>query len=144
MLLGACEEGAVVRGTLPPGGLKMNYRSLARTGLQVSELGFGAWGIGKAMWLGADDDESLRIAPPGDRAGCELHRHCTRLWGRSQRGAGGPGGARGEGGCSCLVEGAPKNQKWPAPQGVPADEAFRLPGSWSAPSEAWRTLGSRR
>jgi aryl-alcohol dehydrogenase-like predicted oxidoreductase len=38
----------------------MNYRSLGNTGLQVSELGYGAWGIGKTMWLGADDDESLR------------------------------------------------------------------------------------
>ena len=34
----------------------MNYRSLGNTGLQVSELGYGAWGIGKTMWLGADDD----------------------------------------------------------------------------------------
>ena len=38
----------------------MNYRGLGKTGLQVSELGYGAWGIGKTMWLGADDDESLR------------------------------------------------------------------------------------
>ncbi len=37
----------------------MNYRSLGRSGLRVSELGYGAWGIGKTMWLGADD-ESLR------------------------------------------------------------------------------------
>ena len=38
----------------------MNYRELGRTGLQVSEIGYGAWGIGRTMWLGADDDESLR------------------------------------------------------------------------------------
>jgi aryl-alcohol dehydrogenase-like predicted oxidoreductase len=38
----------------------MNYGSLGKTGLQVSKLGYGAWGIGKTMWLGADDDESLR------------------------------------------------------------------------------------
>ena len=40
--------------------LTMDCRSLGRTGLQVSELGYGAWGIGKSMWLGAEDDESLR------------------------------------------------------------------------------------
>jgi len=37
----------------------MNYRSLGKTGLQVSELGCGGWGIGKAGWSGADDDQSL-------------------------------------------------------------------------------------
>lgn len=38
----------------------MNYRSLGRTGLQVSEVGFGAWGIGGVMWRDSRDDESLR------------------------------------------------------------------------------------
>ena len=31
----------------------MRYRTLGRTGLQVSELGYGAWGVGQAMWQGA-------------------------------------------------------------------------------------------
>jgi aryl-alcohol dehydrogenase-like predicted oxidoreductase len=38
----------------------MRYRRLGRTGWEVSEIGFGAWGIGKHMWIGADDEESLR------------------------------------------------------------------------------------
>jgi aryl-alcohol dehydrogenase-like predicted oxidoreductase len=38
----------------------MRYRPLGRTGLRVSEIAFGAWGIGKSMWIGADDRESLR------------------------------------------------------------------------------------
>ncbi len=38
----------------------MRYRTLGRTGWEVSEIGFGAWGIGKHMWVGADDEESLR------------------------------------------------------------------------------------
>ena len=38
----------------------MRYRTLGKTGLEVSELGFGAWGIGGTGWIGADDDESLR------------------------------------------------------------------------------------
>ena len=38
----------------------MRYRSLGKTGLKVSEIGYGAWGIGKSMWIGAEDDESLR------------------------------------------------------------------------------------
>jgi aryl-alcohol dehydrogenase-like predicted oxidoreductase len=38
----------------------MNYRTLGKTGLHVSEIGYGAWGIGKSNWVGATDDESLK------------------------------------------------------------------------------------
>ena len=38
----------------------MHNRRLGRTGLEVSEAGYGAWGIGESQWLGAEDDESLR------------------------------------------------------------------------------------
>jgi len=37
----------------------MQYRSLGRMGWQVSEIGFGAWGIGRSFWVGAEDKESL-------------------------------------------------------------------------------------
>jgi aryl-alcohol dehydrogenase-like predicted oxidoreductase len=39
---------------------QMNYRELGKTGLKVSEIGYGAWGIGKSMWIGASDAESLK------------------------------------------------------------------------------------
>jgi aryl-alcohol dehydrogenase-like predicted oxidoreductase len=35
-------------------------RGLGRTGYQVSEVGFGAWGLGGNMWLGAKDEEGRR------------------------------------------------------------------------------------
>jgi len=38
----------------------MQYRILGKTGIKVSEIGYGAWGIGGAMWQGSKDDESLR------------------------------------------------------------------------------------
>src|SRR5260370_282010 len=38
----------------------MQTRTLGRTGFQVSEIGYGAWGIGASGWIGADDQESLR------------------------------------------------------------------------------------
>ena len=37
----------------------MNYRDLGRTGLSVSEVGFGAWAIGGA-WGAVDDETSMR------------------------------------------------------------------------------------
>lgn len=37
----------------------MQYRRLGKTGWQVSEIGFGAWGIGRSFWVGAEDQESL-------------------------------------------------------------------------------------
>ncbi len=38
----------------------MRYRTLGRTGLRVSEVGYGAWGIGGTQWVGADDQTSLQ------------------------------------------------------------------------------------
>ena len=38
----------------------MKYRNLGRTNLSVSEVGYGAWGISGAQWIGAEDEESLR------------------------------------------------------------------------------------
>lgn len=36
----------------------MKYRTLGRTGLKVSEIGYGAWGIGGVQWTGGDDEEA--------------------------------------------------------------------------------------
>ena len=47
----------------------MNTRMLGRTGLEVSEIGFGAWGIGKSEWVGADDAQSIRTLHAARDAG---------------------------------------------------------------------------
>ncbi|MGI9164975.1 MAG: aldo/keto reductase, partial [Pyrinomonadaceae bacterium] len=36
----------------------MRYRTFGRTGWQVSEIGYGMWGIGG--WSGSDDQQSLQ------------------------------------------------------------------------------------
>jgi aryl-alcohol dehydrogenase-like predicted oxidoreductase len=38
----------------------MKYRKLGRTGFLVSEIGYGAWGIGRSEWIGAEDEISLK------------------------------------------------------------------------------------
>ncbi len=122
----------------------MNYSSLGNTGLQVSKLGYGAWGIGKTMWLGADDDESLRSLRRAIDQGVNFidtalgygDGHSEKLVGKVVREAGGV--------VHISSKVPPKNHEWPAPKGVPAGEAFPADWSWSAPSKAWLTLGSRR
>ena len=38
----------------------MHTRQLGRTSLRVSEIGFGAWGLSGAQWIGATESESLK------------------------------------------------------------------------------------
>ena len=38
----------------------MKIRALGNTGYRVSEIGFGAWGIGGAMWRGVEDSEGRK------------------------------------------------------------------------------------
>jgi aryl-alcohol dehydrogenase-like predicted oxidoreductase len=37
----------------------MKTRRLGRTGIQVSEIGFGAWGLGATMWRGVSDEDGV-------------------------------------------------------------------------------------
>ena len=50
----------------------MQYRRLGRTGFQVSEIGFGAWGIGRSMWVGAEDPTSLHALHRAADLGCNF------------------------------------------------------------------------
>lgn len=37
----------------------MHYRKLGRTGFEVSEVGYGAWGIGGKQWRGGTDQDAI-------------------------------------------------------------------------------------
>jgi len=37
----------------------MRYRKLGKTGFEVSEIGYGAWGIGGDWWKGGTDEEAI-------------------------------------------------------------------------------------
>src|SRR3982751_5907530 len=52
------------------GRLYMRYRRFGRTGWQVSEIGYGMWGMGG--WTGSDDDESLRALERALALGCSF------------------------------------------------------------------------
>lgn len=106
----------------------MRYRKLGKTGLEVSELGFGAWGIGADAWIGADDDESLRALRLAIEKGVNFldtayaygDGHSERLVGTVVR----------ESAETVYVASKvpPKNMEWPARPGARAEEIF--PADW--------------
>ncbi|MGG6310856.1 aldo/keto reductase [Paenibacillus macerans] len=105
----------------------MNYRTLGRTGLSISEIGYGAWGIGKSGWIGASDDESLRALRRSVELGLNFidtalgygDGHSERLVGQVVR----EQAALGKD-IYVATKIPPKNGQWPARAGVPADETF--------------------
>jgi aryl-alcohol dehydrogenase-like predicted oxidoreductase len=106
----------------------LRYRTLGRTGLEVSELCYGTWGIGKADWGGADDDESLRSLAQAIELGVTLidtalaygEGHSERLVGKALRAA--PGTVH------VATKVPPKIGGWPPPADAHVDEV--LPADW--------------
>lgn len=102
----------------------MKNRPLGKTGIEVSEIGYGAWGIGGAMWQGSEDDESMKALHRAIDLGVNLID--TAL-------------AYGDGHSETLVGNLlkerrerifvatkipPKNGKWPARKGTTLHECF--------------------
>jgi aryl-alcohol dehydrogenase-like predicted oxidoreductase len=106
----------------------MEYRPLGRTGLIVSELGYGAWGIGGAGWVGAREDESLPALHRAIELGVTFI-DTARGYGDSERIVGQV--VREHPGETVLVatKVPPKNGTFPAPTGIDPMEVF--PGSGS-------------
>jgi aryl-alcohol dehydrogenase-like predicted oxidoreductase len=106
----------------------MRYRTLGKTGLEVSELGFGAWGIGGTGWIGAEDEESLRALRLAIEHGVNFldtayaygDGHSERLVGIAVRGAADP--------VYVATKVPPKNMQWPAQPGLRPEEVF--PADW--------------
>lgn len=102
----------------------VNYRTLGRTGLRVSEIGFGAWGIGGRQWLGGSDTDSLaalrRALELGinfiDTALAYNEGHSERLIAQTLN----------ETGASAVVatKVPPMNRIWPARAGVGIEDVF--------------------
>ena len=105
----------------------VRYRMFGRTHLQVSEIGYGAWGIGGKQWIGAEDHESVRALEAAIECGCNFidtalaygDGHSEQLvgavWKRHPR-------------VIVATKVPPKNWIWPARPGVPISEVF--PFDW--------------
>ncbi len=119
----------------------MHYRKLGATESQISEIGFGAWGIGGNQWLGGKDDESLRALRRAFELGVNFVD--TAL-------------AYGEGHSEQLVGKVvketfhrifiatkipPKNRIWPASPTTPISEVFPYDYIVKCTEQSLRNLG---
>lgn len=119
----------------------MRYRRLGRTHIEVSEIGYGAWGIGGKQWLGGADDESVRALRTAIELGLNFidtalaygDGHSERICGEVVRTAG-----------TCVYIATkipPKNRLWPARPGIDLDEVFPYDYIVASTEESLRNLG---
>jgi aryl-alcohol dehydrogenase-like predicted oxidoreductase len=102
----------------------MHYRKLGSTETEVSEIGYGAWGIGGTQWRGGKDDESLRALKRAFELGVNLvdtalaygDGHSERLVGRVVR--------ETFHRVHVATKIPPKNGIWPASPSTPISEVF--------------------
>jgi aryl-alcohol dehydrogenase-like predicted oxidoreductase len=119
----------------------MRYRTFGRAGFEVSDVGFGAWGIGGRQWIGADDAESLRALRRAIDLGLNFidtalaygDGHSETLVGRAAREC----GRR----LYIATKVPPKNMQWPARAGVPIDEVFPYEYIMRSTEQSLRNLG---
>ena len=119
----------------------MNYRELGKTGLKVSEIGYGAWGIGKSMWIGASDDESLKALNRSIDLGLNFidtalgygDGHSEKLVGQVVR-------ERSET-IYVATKIPPKNEVWPAQPGTPVAKAFPSEHVMACTEKSLKNLG---
>ena len=119
----------------------MKLRALGKTGLQVSEVGYGAWGIGGHLWIGAKDDESLRALHRAVDLGINLFDtalgygmgHSEGLIGRLLR-------ERTET-LHVATKVPPKDFVWPAQRGVPVSKCYPAAHIVECCEKSLRNLG---
>ena len=118
----------------------MQFRKLGRTNFEVSDIGYGAWGIGGKQWLGGTDDESLLALRRAIELGVNLidtalaygDGHSEQLVGDAVRAAGHK--------IYVATKVPPKNHVWPAQSGTPITEVFPYDYIIASAEESLRNL----
>src|SRR6266568_1858573 len=101
----------------------MRFRKFGRTGWDVSEIGYGMWGMG--AWSGSEDAESLGSLQKAIDLGCNFfdtawvygNGHSEKLLGQVLRANSGKK-------LFVATKVPPKNQAWPAPANSTLDENY--------------------
>jgi aryl-alcohol dehydrogenase-like predicted oxidoreductase len=120
----------------------MKYRTLGRTGFQVSEIGYGAWGISGKQWIGASDRESLAALRKAIDSGINFidtalaygDGKSEQLVGQAVRDA--------ERHVYIATKVPPKNRIWPARTGIGIDEVFPHDYIIRSTEESLKNLGT--
>jgi aryl-alcohol dehydrogenase-like predicted oxidoreductase len=101
----------------------MRYRTFGRVGWQISEVGYGMWGL--AGWSGADDDQTRRSLQLAADLGCNFfdtalaygEGHSERLLGELVR-------ANPNKRLYTATKIPPKNRQWPSQRGYRLQDVF--------------------
>jgi len=109
--------------------------------LKVSEVGYGAWGIGGTQWIGGDDRESLAALRRALELGLNFidtalvygDGHGERLVGQVVREAPQP--------VYVATKVPPKNRRWPARPGIGIREVFPYSYILECTEQSLRNLG---
>jgi aryl-alcohol dehydrogenase-like predicted oxidoreductase len=118
----------------------MHYRSFGRTGWQVSEIGYGMWGMGG--WTGSDDEESRRALDRALALGCNFF---DTAWaygqGKSETLLG--EALRAHRGATAYVATKipPKNMKWPGKAEYPVADTYPASHIREYTEKSLRNLG---
>lgn len=115
----------------------MRKRVLGRTGIEVSEIGYGAWGIGGMLWQGGNDDEAQRALRRAFELGVNFvdtalvygEGHSEQLVGQIA-----PADVH------IATKVPPKNRLWPARPGIGVKEVFPYDYILSSTDQSLRNL----
>jgi aryl-alcohol dehydrogenase-like predicted oxidoreductase len=120
----------------------MHYRALGRTGIQVSEIGYGSWGIGQKQWIGATDDGSLRALRRAISMGLNFIDTALAYGeGHSERLVGKVLAEHAAGSIYVASKVPPKNRVWPARPGIGIEEVFPYDHIVDCTDQSLRNLG---
>ncbi|HYP52688.1 MAG TPA: aldo/keto reductase, partial [Pyrinomonadaceae bacterium] len=104
-------------------GTQVRYRRFGRLGWQVSEMGYGMWGMGS--WSGSDDEESLKSLQRAVELGCNFF---DTAWaygeGRSEALLGRLVRANPGRRLYTATKVPPKNRQWPSKPHFTLDESY--------------------
>jgi aryl-alcohol dehydrogenase-like predicted oxidoreductase len=101
----------------------MHYRNFGRTGWQVSDIGYGMWGMGS--WSASDDDESLKSLQAAVDKGCNFFDTAYAYGqGRSEGLLGQIVRANRDKTLYTATKIPPKNEVWPAREEFTIAETF--------------------
>lgn len=127
--------------------MQVTRRALGKTGLQVSEIGFGAWQLGGDLWGPVDEGEGVRALRRAvdlginffDTAAVYGDGRSEKLVGRALREAGEAGRE-----AIILTKVPSTSKKWPPDPGTPADEAFPVKHLRESVERSLKNLGRER